>query len=142
MLGLEKIRQLRRKSGNEPNEPLSNVAFIIRSLKHQDEVALLRKVYRKSFHLIAAYSPIEVRRKNLARDIAQSHHSAREDDYLSAAQELMKIDEAEVDLPFGQKVRDTYPLADVFVDVSQGEHLTRQLWPAAVHSHLFRRSKT
>ena len=114
---IPKVRRIRVTRGHERDDPLPNTAFIFRSLKHPGEVAVLRKVYGRSFYLIGAYCPSESRRRNLAREIAHSHNSAREDDFLESAQALIRKDEAEVELPFGQRVRDAYPLADVFVDV-------------------------
>lgn len=52
--------------------PLERTAFIIRSLKHPEEVELLRRVYGRAFHVISAYPPRQVRVQQLASKIAET----------------------------------------------------------------------
>src|SRR5882724_7524804 len=49
LLALGEIRKLREERGS-PERPLSRHAYILRSLKHPDEVTTLRNVYGKSFY--------------------------------------------------------------------------------------------
>lgn len=116
LLGIAGIQEEREKRGGEPNERLSRFAFVIRSLKHPAEEERLRKLYGSAFVLVAAYSPLEVRRKNLARAIAKSRHGLRPDDAIAQADELIGRDDHERGKPMGQLVRDAFPRADVFVD--------------------------
>lgn len=59
--GIAAIRAERgRRSGN-PDLPAQACAYIVRQLKHPDEVDLLRQVYGSSFLLIAGHAPREHR---------------------------------------------------------------------------------
>lgn len=82
--------------------------YILDSLKHPAEEALLRSVYREAFCLIGVVCETSTRRQRL-RD-----HKCREAgaDQIEA---LMQRDEDE-DLKHGQKVADTFHRADFFVD--------------------------
>ena len=125
-LAIAAIQKLRVDQGNEASEPLPGTAYIIRSLKHRDEVELLRRVYGSAFFLVAAYSPLAIRERDLAQQIAQSHQSAKTEQYLPLARDLIGIDEAEEN-QLGQRVRDTFPLADVFVASHRSPDLRKQV---------------
>jgi cytidine deaminase len=94
-------------------------AYVLRSLKHPDEAAFLKRVYGQYFFLVGAYSPRDDRLSNLAHRIAESRGSIRAEDFEDKARELNRIDEEETDAPLGQNVRGTFPLADVFVDTRE-----------------------
>jgi len=58
MLAVGAIREARAGDKNgKPDQPLARHAYILKSLKHPDEVKTLRAIYGPSFHLVAAYSP-------------------------------------------------------------------------------------
>ena len=60
----------------------------------------------------------DVRLNNLAARLSESVHSSRYSDFRAGAEGLVNRDEREEDVAYGQDVRGTFPLADVFVDVS------------------------
>jgi cytidine deaminase len=97
-----------------PTEP---TAYLIRQLKRPDEVALLRKVYGRQFVLVSAYGPIEKRQQLLEYRLRHSlipaspHH-----EIVSKAMELIDKDAREDGEDLGQNVRETFHLADVFID--------------------------
>ena len=113
------IRKFRESVNNDSKKPVERQAYILRSLKHEDEVTALRKIYGEGFFLIAGYSPRANRVDDLAKNIAASYHEPQNiDKHRSSAEELINIDQSESDTEdFGQNVRDAFPLADVFVDV-------------------------
>jgi deoxycytidylate deaminase len=119
LLAISKIRALRREfhQGDEPSRPIPRCAYILRSLKHDSEVDRLRRIYGPGFFLVAAYSPYQVRLDSLAQSIAQSHESAEKSRYQHVANELIDRDRFEPSTPHGQRVRETFKKADVFVDV-------------------------
>jgi deoxycytidylate deaminase len=94
----KKIKDLRKS----PNE---KTAFIINSLKHPDEVEVLRKIYGQGFYLVGIHADVKRRLKHLTED---KNLSQRE------ATELTEIDEDEK-IPHGQRTKDTYHLADFFL---------------------------
>jgi cytidine/deoxycytidylate deaminase len=100
-----KIKTLRDNKITKKN------AYIINSLKHPDEVELLRKIYGDGFYLFGIHSDLPSRKEYLEKD----KHCPSE-----KADELIKIDENE-DKKHGQKTRDTYHLSDFFLNLSDNE---------------------
>jgi len=79
-------------------------AHLIDSLKHPEEVTILREVYGEIFWLIAVFAPEDVREKRLVRGGFSKADIGP----------LMSRDEHE-EIEYGQKVRQTIHLADFFV---------------------------
>jgi len=114
-----KIRDDREAITGNTDRLAGRRAYVLRSLKHPDEVTFLRRVYGQYFFLVGAYSPRDDRLSNLAHRIAESHGSIRAEDFEDEARGMNRIDEEETDAPLGQNVRGTFPLADVFVDTRE-----------------------
>jgi deoxycytidylate deaminase len=76
---------------------------IIDSIKTLDELRLLRSVYGDMLHVVGLYAPIDVRIQRLAN--ANSSEQVHN---------LINRDSGE-EVEFGQRVRDTFPLADFFL---------------------------
>lgn len=126
LLAVGAIREARQEKGGSPDHPLPRHAYVLKSLKHPSEVKALRSIYGPSFFLIAAYCPRESRKRSLSQKLASSQHSLQTDQFYDKAEILMKRDESERETDeFGQNVRDTFPMADVFIDASDPEK-TRQ----------------
>jgi deoxycytidylate deaminase len=99
---------------------IPRTAHVLWSLKHPDEVSLLQQVYGSGFFLIGLYSSEEERIQYLQDRWSMSR---------ADAEERVGRDRDEA-LPHGQRTRDTFQLADVFVPVSGPEcdrHLQRFL---------------
>lgn len=86
-------------------------AFIINSLKHPDEVEILRKIYGQGFYLFGIHS-----------DKKRRLHYLTEDKGLTSteANELTNIDEDE-NITHGQRTRDTYHLSDFFINFTKND---------------------
>jgi deoxycytidylate deaminase len=111
---IEEKRELLEK---DVQQPLEGHAFIIRQFKRPAETNLMRQVYGKLYFQISAYSSPSEREIVLRKKIKESQFGTVEDDAArSQAIELMSIDYSESEKPFGQKIRETFPLGDVFVD--------------------------
>jgi deoxycytidylate deaminase len=115
ILALHVISEISRV--REPNPELAQQAapkprhaYIIRSLKHPDEVYTLRQVYRDGFFLVGLYSTEQERLNYLTQDKNCS---------LEEAEDLIKRDRDESKL--GQRTRDTFALADVFIRFNPDE---------------------
>ncbi len=109
------------KQGVAPIQTLSNAAFLVDSLKHQDELRLLRRVYGPAFISIAIYSPPEKRKDYLAENADKKDSRAR-----IFIEHLMRRDETGendqgVKIPFGQDVGNAFPDADFILDASLPE---------------------
>lgn len=128
-LAIGEIIRRRRKlqDANSYDRPPEAVAYVLRSLKHQDEIAHLRRVYRERFLCISAHAPRDERIKHLAANIADSHGSTDRHDWDAVATELAQRDQSEDDDDFGQDVRGTFPKADFFIDASHRTLASQQI---------------
>ncbi len=126
-LGVAAVRDFREQLTESPELPATAHAFVIHSLKNAAEVELLRWIYGDRFVLIGAHAPRSLRVSNLARKVTAKAARFMEADFRAQAEELVRIDEEESEHALGQRVRDTFPLADVFVDASTPTALQRQV---------------
>lgn len=94
--------------------PLQGVAYVFKQLKRPEEITFLRQVYGAAFHVVAVHARRSKRRETLASRIAQSHFVSDAKQFYSTAEQLIEIDERERGEPYGQDVRDAFPLADFF----------------------------
>jgi deoxycytidylate deaminase len=108
-LALLATATIRARRPSQGDRKLPRQAFIIRQLKHRDEVLWLRHTYGSAFYLIGLYSPHASRKAYL-----KTYRDGMSD---TEAEHLMKRDEEE-DEPTGQQVRQTFHLADVFIETS------------------------
>lgn len=98
-------------------EPVAQRAFILRQFKRPKEIALFRQVYGKQFFQISAYSSPTERELLLRKKIKESNFGSLDDSEAQCqAIQLMAQDYLEDDNIFGQQIRETFPLGDVFVD--------------------------
>ena len=94
--------------------PIERVAFVLRSLKTQDELMTLRAVYGPRLIVIAAYSPKEKRTEHLAGQIESSRGTRDRTKWIHQPEELIERDEKE-EQARGQDVSGTFHRADFFV---------------------------
>jgi deoxycytidylate deaminase len=99
-------------------EPIPRkAAYIIRQVKRPEEVELLREVYGRQFILISAYGSESDRRGIIEEALKRSMPLDTSPVEISRfAEDLIFRDADEEENQFGQHLRDTFPLADVFVD--------------------------
>ncbi|NBA98401.1 anti-phage dCTP deaminase [Pseudomonas sp. R5(2019)] len=98
------IKEQRRESS-------AKRAYIVNSLKHPEEVELLRKIYGQGFYLFGIHADPKRRLHYLTNDKGLTQ---------SEAIELTKIDEDE-NITHGQRTRDTYHLADFFINLGKND---------------------
>ena len=125
-LGLVDIRRRRKAKSGDEKRPAPRTAYILKSFKRKEEVDLFRTIYGKAFNLISVYSSTSERLAALSHRLAASSKKtvkAVEHEAL----ELINIDAEEDGIVLGQKVRDTFPLADYFVTVKDSTRLKAQL---------------
>jgi deoxycytidylate deaminase len=101
-----KINKLRGKD-LEKQTSCPRMAHLIVSLKRPEEVTALRKIYGDGFFLIGVFA---TERERIDTLIELNVPKDR-------AYELIKIDEDELNDEFGQQTRNTFQLADVFVQL-------------------------
>ncbi|HCE3105552.1 TPA: cytidine deaminase [Vibrio parahaemolyticus] len=104
--------------GLEP-QPLKKKAWIIRSLKHPDEVAALRETYGNSLFVIGIHASYESRFQSLDNKRRSTEDS-------DVVKKLISRDEDEgPNNGHGQHTRDTFHLADFFIDEDQNLNKNR-----------------
>jgi len=115
-VALESIRSRRRSRSGSNRIPVAKLAYIISQLKSPDEVELLRKVYGRQFILISAYASEVDRHQRLTHKLrTELSTNITEATLAFEASRLMERDASEGD-KFGQRLRDTFHLGDVFID--------------------------
>jgi cytidine deaminase len=126
LAALVKIREERALLSGNPDEPGDGVAYLLDQLKHPSEVTLFRKVYGPSFVLIAGHASKTTRQNNLVDLIARSEERVKQEEDTAKAANIIRIDEEEPGSigadELGQNTRNTYPLADLFVNLENEEH--------------------
>lgn len=104
-------------SGDPAAIPERPTAYIVRQLKRPDEVVLFRRVYGRQFILVSAYGPVEQREQLLEDRLRLTlPPGIAEHEISHKASQLIDIDSREDGEDFGQNVRETFHLADVFID--------------------------
>lgn len=116
--GTAKLSSLRGDTG-ETEQP---TVYIFRSLKHPDEVRFLRRVYGESFLLVGGFLSRNRRVERLSENIANSLFEKICANHKIVAEKLIERD-TDDGKDFGQRVIDTFHMADFFVDL--GEELSR-----------------
>lgn len=117
--------------GEKRKEVRGKIAYIVNSLKHPDEVQVLRKIYGQGFYLFGVHA-----------DKKRRLHYLENDKGLNGTQaaELTEVDEDEK-TPHGQRTRDTYHLADFFLNFGKNDDQiknTVQRFLELIFSHPFK----
>jgi deoxycytidylate deaminase len=108
------FRKRPRNNGGSA-EPLKRKAHVLRSLKHPAEVLTLRRFYGPAFYLIGVVQSEEERRRYLRASKGCTDDEIRD---------ILRRDEDE-GLELGQRTRDTFHLADVFIPAADNGALPR-----------------
>jgi deoxycytidylate deaminase len=125
MLAIEKIFEERAAKQCQKCHELTfdykpGRAWILKSLKNPAEVDRLRRVYGTGFYLIGVHQGRSARVDRLADLISRSRgESSRPSRFRKHAEELVELDFDDRD-ELGQKVSETFHLADVFVSLASG----------------------
>jgi len=105
-----KIFQHSSDTNPNPNRRFKR-AYIIDSLKRKEEVETLRSIYGDGFVLLGIHEAEEQRIRNLSKQSRMT---------VDQAKELISIDHNESTDPYGQRVNETFHLADFFVEIRDG----------------------
>lgn len=121
-LAIDDIRNYRRQHWHERDYskdkaelPIERTAYVIRQLKREEEVKLLRKVYGRKFIQISVQSSQKERTKSLERSIAQSSADLTPQQCIEAATELVELDMHERSDNHGQRIDEVFYLGDAFI---------------------------
>lgn len=107
-LAIAEISKKRKRLEKENNRN-NKLCTIIDSIKNQNELDILRMVYREMVYVIGVFHPISGREKNLTdKGISKTK-----------ALELIEIDSGDNSL-IGQTVKETFPQCDLFLRIEPG----------------------
>ena len=124
---IAQIVQARAKDEGGPT-PLKRRAFILNQLKTRQESEFLRGVYGEHYVQISVHADYSHRENVLAKRIAAAHfENPRYENWKTKAGELLDKDNAQEYEPYGQRVRDVFPMSDVVVSAQDAEVLGNQL---------------
>jgi deoxycytidylate deaminase len=105
VMAINEIASQRPEDEEKKPVMMERTAHLIRSLKRPEEVQLLRQVYRPGFFLIGIADDDDSQMAYLTKEIGLT---------VNQAEQLIIRDQDE-QLTFGQRTRNTFYLADVFV---------------------------
>lgn len=125
LLGIGRVRDIRESLSKR--DKATGRAYVFNSLKHPDEVDLLRSVYGQAFFLISVYESRENRLKNLCEKSARTSGKYDPEPFRQSVSDLIDRDQKDRMDDFGQNVRDTFPRADLFLNVVAGFNLDDQM---------------
>jgi hypothetical protein len=96
---------------------------ILRTLKHPDEVALLRSTYQSRFVLIGVTASIQDRQNGQEARLRDERSAFNADSNVAVdTTVLLQRDGKDPQDAYGQNVRDTFELADVFIATAVGSN--------------------
>jgi deoxycytidylate deaminase len=137
ILAVSTIRTFRKKypsstpKRSSENTPVPRQSYVFRSLKRPEEITALRRIYGSNLIVIGVHSAREQRVHNLSERIKKSQYQTQAEQFRDKAEELVLRDEADETKPHGQRLRDAFAMADVFLDASNtqalGEDIARFL---------------
>jgi deoxycytidylate deaminase len=102
-------RETHKKNNELDHYPTRRACHIIDSIKNQEELNLLRMVYREMLYVVGVFVPLEQREENLKRDGLEFHEIYK----------LIDRDSGE-ETDNGQTVRKTFPNCDFFLRMDSG----------------------
>jgi deoxycytidylate deaminase len=116
-LALSHIHSVRSGLNASQDEmvPAERHCFILSSLKRDEELEMLRKLFGQRALLVSIYEPREQRVENLCRKIASSKNSSDPDAHKEIAEDLIDTDQKERSDLLGQRLEDVFQRADVFL---------------------------
>lgn len=132
LLSLPEVKSVRDKNKKDEEKVAYRNAYIFDSLKHPEEIKSLKKIYGDHFFVISIYEPREDRIEWLTQKISASSsaHASKnktEESRKNAETIINKDKEDDPKFhPYGQSVRDTFHLADLFVEKKDLDKQTRR----------------
>jgi len=111
LAAVARINAARTRDSRKRQQPTPRTAHLVFTLKRPAEVATLRKIYGPGFYLVGVFATERERLEHLIERNAPKE----------AALELIKRD-AEEEVKHGQQTRDTFQLADVFVQLRRAAY--------------------
>lgn len=127
-LAMTTIRAQRAKATKAARtERRNGVATLIQSLKHPEEIRLLRIAYGPRLLVVGVSASLEDREEALGTRLREEHPGRRPEWYAAQTTRLLVRDEKDQERPLGQRVREAFSQSDVFVWVQPGRSSTSEI---------------
>ena len=123
-LAMTTIRRQRAAATTSAQTERKRVATIIQSLKHPEEIRLLRTAYGPRLLVVGVSASLEDRQRALETRLREEHPGNLPEWYAGQVAKLLHRDEKDQERPLGQRVRDAFSEADAFVWVRPGRSST------------------
>ncbi len=112
---------------------LYNHCFIVDSIKHPDEINMLRNIYGEKFILISCFSDYEDRRNFLRKEISKYYKTTRGKSYDDKIDVIIETDYKRQGTKLGQDVSSSFHAGDMFLYIKSDwqkrvEKFLRQLF--------------
>jgi cytidine deaminase len=120
-LAIQEIIRRRMEANQKTTE---RRVTVLRQFKRKEEVELLKRVYGNSIIFVSCYAPRSLRIKYFVDQLVSESRTRSRTDYEAQALQLIAKDEHQADDPNGQRLLDTYALADFVLDCSTPQNLT------------------
>lgn len=125
LLSILKICEIRATLNNSnpqvsedqaPSSPVPGSAYIIRQLKREEELVLLRRIYGRRFVQVSVTVGESIQLSRVSQIVAAESPSLLFDDQRKSAERLIQTDQNEDNDDFGQRLSDAFQFGDVFVN--------------------------
>ncbi|HVM79321.1 MAG TPA: anti-phage dCTP deaminase [Stellaceae bacterium] len=117
-------RQRAEMQGGHRLSPQSRTAWILNQFKRPEEISTLRRIYGRGFVQISTYCSADKRLDDLTNRIAKSYYRQRRiEAYRGKAQDLISRDDEEEEVEFGQRMRETFAMADVVINADSPDKM-------------------
>ena len=127
-VAVKAILERRKYITGDEGTPAQGTAYILRQFKRPEEINLMRNVYGKHFVLISAYGSASDRKFILeSKQKKSSPTKSLPSDSSAKVDRLIERDASEAHKFGGQQLRDTFHLADVFIDGISKPEMDRKL---------------
>lgn len=127
-VGIMMIQSIRQQRACDLSKSTRPVAYVIRQFKRAEEISLFRSLYGKQAFQISAYADQDLRQARLATKLRDADPSkTRISEFEDQAVRLINRDENEGAKSHGQRIRDVFPLADVFIDATSADTMKTTL---------------
>jgi deoxycytidylate deaminase len=107
LAAVAEIAEQREQETDGSPKPRPRTAYIVRSLKRPEESATLRQVYHPGFYQISIFASEDERLRYLVE---------RKGVEIERAKNIIEKDQREQEDEYGQRTRDTFHRADVFIE--------------------------
>lgn len=125
-------RESKKETNNSESTKRKKIAYIFDSLKHPEELKTLKLVYGDALSVISVYTLREKRIHKYAELFAECTGESMAEEYRNKAEELIARDAREQGEEgqdqYGQKIRKTFPLADIFVETDNRQTVTKSIY--------------